>query len=210
MVSPTNLTTATIGIENADGTVGLQTIFNALYIHNNLAIRFSSDFLTWMSTDRTSGTIAPGDSQAVQLRIHPFGSPVGNYYGVQRVTGNTPDVGRVRVGLRIITGVGENPSQLPTEFAVSQNYPNPFNPTTRIKYNLPVQATVVLKIYNLLGQEVATLANAPQAAGYYEATWDGRNNFGTNVSSGVYFYRFEATSNSGQEFANLKKMLFLK
>jgi hypothetical protein len=201
---------STTGIQNETGTVGLQTSFNSTYLHNNMAILFTSDIITWMSTDRTFGTIAPGDSQAVQLRIHPFGSPVGNYYGVQRITGNTPDVGRVRVGLRVIVGVGENPSQLPTEFAISQNYPNPFNPTTRIKYDLPEQATVVLKIYNLLGQEVATLENAPQAAGYYEATWDGRNNFGANVSSGVYFYRFEATSNSGQKFANLKKMLFLK
>jgi|GEM_PF-608934 len=204
------LISATIGLENTGGTIALQTVYNSAYMHNNLALLFTSDIVTWMSTDRTSGVVAPGDSQAVQLRIHPFGSPVGNYYGVQRVTGNTPDVGRVRVGLRVITGVGDNPAQLPTEFALSQNYPNPFNPTTKIKYNLPEQATVVLKIYNLLGQEVATLADAPQAAGYYEATWDGRNNFGTNVSSGVYFYRFEATGNSGQRYANLKKMLFLK
>jgi hypothetical protein len=204
------LNSSTIGIEDAAGAVALQVVFNAAYVHDNLAVLFTPDLLPWMSTNITLGTIAPADSQSVELRIHPFGTIAGTYYGVQTITGNTPDVGRVRVGLRIVTGVGDNPSQLPTVFALSQNYPNPFNPTTRIKYDLPEQATVVLKVYNLLGQEVATLANAPQAAGYYEATWDGRNNFGANVSSGVYFYRFEATSASGQTFANLKKMLFLK
>ena len=60
------------------------------------------------------------------------------------------------------------------------------------------------------GQEVVTLTNSPQSAGYYAATWNGRNNFGLQVSSGVYFYRFEARSVSGHTFASLKKMLFLK
>ena len=201
---------STVGIQNETGTVGLQVSLNSLYPHNNLAVLFTSDLIPWMSTDPTSGVIAPGDSQAVQLRIHPSGMSAGTYYGVQRITGNTPDIGRVRVGLHIITGVGDNKNPLPTEFALSQNYPNPFNPTTTIKYDLPEQANVVLKIYNLLGQEVVTLTNSPQSAGYYAATWNGRNNFGLQVSSGVYFYRFEARSVSGHTFASLKKMLFLK
>jgi photosystem II stability/assembly factor-like uncharacterized protein len=109
-----------------------------------------------------------------------------------------------------VTGVEEEGAEIPQTFSLMQNYPNPFNPTTKIKYDLPEQATVALRIYNVLGQEVATLANGPQSAGHHEATWDGRNNFGNRVSSGVYFYRFEARGTSGQTFANLKKMLFLK
>ena len=100
--------------------------------------------------------------------------------------------------------------EIPTTFALSQNYPNPFNPTTQIKYDLPEQSTVSLKIYNILGQEVMTLANGEQAPGFYSVTWEGRNNFGSQVSSGVYFYRFEAKGTSGQTFSTLKKMLFLK
>jgi hypothetical protein len=194
------LNSATIGIEDAVGTVGLQVVFNASYVHDNMALLFTKDIVPWMSTDRTSGTIAPGDSQAVQLRIHPFGTPVGTYYGVQRITGNTPDVGRVRVGLRVITGVGESQAALPMEFALSQNYPNPFNPTTTIKYDLPIDAGVSLKVFNIIGQEVVTLVNEEQKAGYRSVEWNA-----SNVASGVYFYRLDAGS-----FTNVKKLLLLK
>ena len=99
---------------------------------------------------------------------------------------------------------------LPREFAVLDNYPNPFNPTTQIQYDMPEQATISLKVYNILGQEVMSLANGVQPAGHHTATWDGRNNFGSQVSTGVYFYRFEATGVSGQTFATLKKMILMK
>jgi flagellar hook assembly protein FlgD len=101
-------------------------------------------------------------------------------------------------------------SLVPTVFGLSQNYPNPFNPTTRIKYTLPEQSTVSLKIYNLLGQEMVSIASGVQEAGFYELTWDGHNSRGTPVGSGVYFYRFEAKGASGKKFTDLKKMLFLK
>jgi len=112
--------------------------------------------------------------------------------------------------VRIGTGAEEQQAVLPTTFALSQNYPNPFNPTTTIKYDLPEQANVVLKVYNVLGQEVATLFNGQQQAGFHQANWDGHTSSGVTVSSGVYFYRFEATSATGQTFSSLKKMMFLK
>jgi hypothetical protein len=118
--------------------------------------------------------------------------------------------GRIVRYERITVGVGGPENQIPTVFALSQNFPNPFNPSTRIKYALPEEATVTLKIYNLLGQEVLTLVNGPQQSGYYESVWDGRNTAGASISSGVYFYRFEAVGQSGQTFTDLKKMLFLK
>jgi hypothetical protein len=107
------------------------------------------------------------------------------------------------------TGVAEGPG-LPEEFALGQNYPNPFNPETRIAYALPEQASVTLRIYNLLGQEVVTLADKVQEAGYHHVVWNGRNSTGSSVGTGVYFYRFEAKGTSGATFSNLKKMLFLK
>jgi hypothetical protein len=118
--------------------------------------------------------------------------------------------GRVIRFRRIPTGTESGPSEIPDVFALDQNYPNPFNPTTTVKYDLPEEATVTLKIYNVLGQEVLTLVSGTQAAGRYQAVWDGRNNFGTPVSSGVYFYRIEATGVSGVPFVSLKKMMFLK
>jgi hypothetical protein len=171
------------------------------WVASGLNINYSSNFGTSWSTAPKNGFVGT----AQQNHVNMVKTGPTNIYGW--AVGNTGTIRRYR---RILTGAGENPSQLPTAFALSQNYPNPFNPTTKIKYDLPEQATVVLKVYNLLGQEVATLANNEQAAGYYEAVWDGRTSFGTPVSSGVYFYRFEATSASGQTFANLKKMVFLK
>jgi flagellar hook assembly protein FlgD len=82
--------------------------------------------------------------------------------------------------------------QTPNTFALLQNYPNPFNPETIIKYQITSPAAVSLKIYNLRGQEVRTLVDAVQNSGNYEIPWDGRDDFGNEVSSGVYIYRLHA------------------
>jgi hypothetical protein len=96
-------------------------------------------------------------------------------------------------------------SAVPDEYALDQNYPNPFNPETTIKYQLPKSGKVVLKIYNSIGQEIRTLVNEEKEAGYHEARWDGRDNGGVSVSSGVYIYRIQAG-----DFISIKKMLFLR
>lgn len=93
----------------------------------------------------------------------------------------------------------------PRVFSLSQNTPNPFNPTTTIRYELPEPGQVVLKVYNLLGQEVRTLVDTYQEAGFHTVIWDGRNEAGRSISSGVYFYRLTA----GQ-FSGTKKMLMVK
>ncbi|HEY9166525.1 MAG TPA: right-handed parallel beta-helix repeat-containing protein [Candidatus Kryptonia bacterium] len=94
----------------------------------------------------------------------------------------------------------------PTSYQLDQNYPNPFNPTTTIGYQLPDDNThVVLNIYSITGQVVRTLVDANQNAGNYKATWDGTNNSGVQVSSGVYFYRIAAG-----KFSQVKKLLLLK
>jgi len=87
-----------------------------------------------------------------------------------------------------ITGIERIPGgSIPSEFTLSQNYPNPFNPTTQIKYSVPQTGQVSLKVYNTLGQEVATLYNGVQSAGNYRATFDGKG-----LASGLYLYRLKA------------------
>ena len=104
-----------------------------------------------------------------------------------------------------------NESQIPDGFKLSQNYPNPFNPSTRIEYSLPSQSHVSIKIYNLLGQEVATLVDEQQSNGSHIVEWDGRSTNGFSVSTGVYFYRIEARQPGSQFlFASVKKMLLVK
>ncbi len=102
-------------------------------------------------------------------------------------------------------GVSENGRGIPKTFELSNNYPNPFNPTTVIQYAMPRADQVSLEIYNLLGQRVRTLVEGVISPGYHEAVWDGRNESGQQVESGVYFYRL----NTG-ETALVKKMLFIK
>jgi len=92
----------------------------------------------------------------------------------------------------------------PKEFSLLQNYPNPFNPSTKIEYSLANAAQVSLKIYNVLGNEVATLVNERQEAGSYTVSF-GINNGTFSLSSGVYFYRLETGS-----FVSTKKLVLMK
>lgn len=94
---------------------------------------------------------------------------------------------------------------LPTEFVLNQNYPNPFNPTTTIRYDIAVSGQVSLIVYNLLGQKVRTLINGYAPQGTYRLQWDGNNDMGQRVSSGVYLYRLES---GGKRFT--KRMMFMK
>jgi Cohesin domain/FlgD Ig-like domain/Dockerin type I domain len=94
----------------------------------------------------------------------------------------------------------------PTSYQLDQNYPNPFNPSTTISYQIPDDNTQVrLVIYNITGQMIKTLVDGNQNAGVFKVVWDGTNNSGAKVSSGVYFYRIAAG-----KFAQVKKLLLLK
>jgi len=90
-------------------------------------------------------------------------------------------------------------------FALEQNRPNPFRQLTEIRYQLPKQESVLLKIYNINGQLVKTVVNAPRNAGIYSAKWDGRDARGQSVASGIYFY----TLNAG-EASCIKKLMVLR
>jgi hypothetical protein len=95
---------------------------------------------------------------------------------------------------------------IPKDFAVSQNYPNPFNPSTKIDYQVPVDAKVILEVYNVAGQKVMELVNQQMSAGYYTV------DFGASkLSSGVYIYRLAASDlATGNNFSSIKKMILLK
>lgn len=105
-----------------------------------------------------------------------------------------------------VTAVKDSQGQiLPTTFSLEQNYPNPFNPSTQIRFSLPVDANVRITIYNLLGQQVATVLESALNAGIHEATWDGQTESGVRAATGVYFYKIEAGS-----FIQTKKALLIK
>jgi hypothetical protein len=104
----------------------------------------------------------------------------------------------------ILTSVTTNNS-IPLQYQLDQNYPNPFNPSTTINYNLSAIGNVKIKIYDILGREVITLVNAQKPAGKYQAIWNGTDNFGNKVTSGIYFY----TIRTGN-FTASKKMVMMK
>lgn len=104
------------------------------------------------------------------------------------------------------TIIGVEPiNEIATQFWLRQNYPNPFNPVTNIVYNLPTEAEVIIKIFNLLGQEVKTLVNGIQNKGKYEVQFDGKD-----LASGMYIYVIEANTFSGNHFRDVKKMVLVK
>jgi hypothetical protein len=96
-------------------------------------------------------------------------------------------------------------ASLPKEYDLRQNYPNPFNPTTVIEYALPKPSPVKIQIYNILGQRVRNLVDERQEPGYKLINWDGKDDHGNEVSSGIYFYRIVAG-----DFVKCKKMTLLK
>ncbi|MDH3890018.1 MAG: PKD domain-containing protein [candidate division Zixibacteria bacterium] len=110
------------------------------------------------------------------------------------------------VQLGRLTGNADgSPEALPDDYSLSQNYPNPFNPSTTIRFNLPVSEHVELVVYNLVGQRVATLVDGALIDGWHEVEWNGADDSGTRVASGVYLYRLNSAN-----FSQTKKMTLMK
>ena len=162
----------------------------------NIFIGFTVPINSVWITQRT-----PGSNNRTLTFNGATWTAITDDYHFRAVIGDTTTVG--------VTSTGD---ELPEEYALLQNYPNPFNPSTTIKYALPAQSHVVLKIYDILGHEIRTLVNGFEEPGYKSVQWDSNNSFGNHVASGVYFYRIEATSsgNIAGSFRQMKKMLLLK
>ena len=141
-----------------------------------------------------ASALAKADTTTFYWHYKPHGNP---QYGCSYVFNITDNA----------TAVDDNqsPAELPAEFALEQNYPNPFNPATSITYVLPHNAYVKVAVYNVLGEEVASLIDGQQSAGEHSVIWNGTTSRGDTVPSGIYFYRLSA----GQ-FVDTRKMLLLK
>ena len=105
------------------------------------------------------------------------------------------------------TSVEENNSSVPLDYFLFNNYPNPFNPSTKIKYSIPNSSQVVIKVFDILGNEIETLVNEEKSTGTYEVTW-----YAGQLPSGVYFYQLKATPSGGQAggYLETKKMILIK
>lgn len=168
------------------------TAFNLSIIGNNsTAVGNSTMFRT--HTINLLHTFSAGDIVFIRFRLSSDPLAVGWGWVIDNINIQNS-----------VTAVGVI-SKIPTEFSLEQNYPNPFNPSTNIKYSLPAESNVVLKIFDITGQEIKTLVDEFQSSGYKAINWNGTNNVGQPVSSGLYVYRIEAG-----KFVESKKMILLK
>ncbi len=121
-------------------------------------------------------------------------------YGIWDMTGNDADVVSFTVGVNPLATSTERDGIVPEDFHMDQNYPNPFNPSTTIQFGVPEASNVTIKVFNMLGREVATLVNEKKAAGTYQAVFDA-----SGLASGMYIYRIVAGS-----FVQTKKLMLIK
>ena len=129
---------------------------------------------------------------------------------------STDGLDEVESGSRTLTletgSLGVNDDVMPNKFALYQNVPNPFNPVTNIRFEIGKQSNVTIKVYNIIGREIAVLTNQSYASGHYSLVWDGRDSHGQQVSSGMYFYEITATdaASSSLVFRTMNKMILMK
>jgi len=192
-----------------DNTTSLDPQFENYFDYSDTLINYSKYYysyawpdakMTNFMLDPDGDPLVPTDPMVYNLKItnaslrtaSTTGGPIGDLtWELANGYNSTND--------EIVTDVKEIPA-LPTAFVLNQNYPNPFNPKTNIEFSIPKNGNVTLKVFNILGQEVATLVNKEMAAGSYKVDFNA-----SNLSSGVYIYRLEAGSNSIS-----KKMILMK
>ena len=137
---------------------------------------------------------------AVFLRFRSESAATAN----DRFDGWYLDAIQLRAGLPVGLPATVQSISIPDKFLLLQNYPNPFNPTTKINYGLPQSTRVTLKVFNLLGQQVRTLVDQKQSAGMHQVMWDGKNDDGKRLTSGIYFYQLKSAT-----FIQTRKMIWI-
>ena len=198
------------------GLIRLKKIYPVFSSSNFFMSSYNSGKIIHL-TDNTMSLTILGNFDVTSQNIVPNFQSTGKWY--EYFSGDTLDVSDVSAQINLQPGeyrlytTVKLPSQdflvdvkeqekLPTQFKFEQNYPNPFNPTTVISYQLPIDSYVSLKVYDILGREVATIVNEYQLAGSYKTQFSASN---LRLASGVYFYRIVA-----DDFVQSKKMLLLK
>lgn len=160
----------------------------------------SNDILRTLVYEGSGSTIEPGQYLFLNM---PFAILNPRDIKIDKVIlANENNEQIEKLSIQVIYG---NAPQLPTEYSLSQNYPNPFNPNTSVQFTVPNTSDVIIKVFDMLGQEVRTLFAGEVERGTYTVNWDGMNNNGAKMSSGSYVYRMTAG-----DFVQSKKMILMK
>ncbi|RPI63884.1 MAG: T9SS C-terminal target domain-containing protein, partial [Ignavibacteriales bacterium] len=168
-----------------------------IYINGELdALSTFSGLIPTTAIDLMIGQVLPGNTQY-------------NFRGILddiRIYNYALSYSKIQSLYDYVVSVDEEEEvELPNKYGLTQNYPNPFNSQTSIEFQIPNQSIVKLEIYNILGQKIRTLINREENPGNYSISWNGKNDFGDSVNSGIYFIKF-----SSDNFSNTKKMTLLK
>jgi hypothetical protein len=196
------------GIKDLDSETEL--VLDSLY--NVTAIYDGNDFEVYLNGELDafssfSGSILTTNIDLIFAQVLP-GNNNFNYKGVLddiRIYNYAIPYSEIQALYDINTSVTENNPEIPLENYLYQNYPNPFNGQSVIKFNLRKSGEVNLEVYNILGKKVRNLINKEMPNGFHSVTWDGRNDKGERVSTGVYFYKLKASG-----FSLSRKMIFLQ
>lgn len=201
-----DLSSSTVGIENAMGDVGLEVAFNTPYVESGLAVLISSG-PTWVETDVDSGVITPGMTQDITFYFNAADFQAGDILSATcYITSNDPANPSIEMPIILNVISTDADDEIVLRTALQDNYPNPFNPLTTISFSTTGSSEITeLLIYNTKGQKVKTLVQEILAAGHYSLEWNGTDDNGRAVSTGVYFYKL----NSGN-YVSTKKMILLK
>ena len=160
-----------------------------------------SDTSAWLSTNPASGSVPPNGSMDVTVIMSPVGLPPGSEHlsalNIQHEANGSPYTIPVTMSISV---EADRPHALPTEFALYQNYPNPFNAQTSIRFDVPQESRVKLVLFNVNGQEVATVVDAQYPVGRHSINYEA-----ADLPSGMYLMKLEAGS-----YTSMKKMLLLK
>ena len=200
-----NLDAATVGIQNENGSTGLEIVYNDDYITNDLAIEIKY-IDTWLSVDQLSGCIHAGNTHQITLSVETAEMEPGTYNCDLVIMSNDPEhlTENIPVELVVTSTEGED-TIIPAVTKLVGNYPNPFNPETSINFHTSQEGNVAINIFNIKGQKVTTLVNEIMPAGVHSISWNGKDENDRSVTSGIYFY----TMQSGK-YHSTKKMMLLK
>lgn len=219
---------ATVGIQNYDGTMGMNVLCSQKTLYDSLVIKIRP---SWVKADSMEGSIQPEENRMLNFTFDPLSYPRGVYHADLLIDSwdknhqleplIIPLTLCIDTTIDTTTSVDWIDSEKPEKITLLQNFPNPFNPVTKIQYTVHKSQTkaavsgkrsadgssihTTLKIYNILGQKVRTLEDEPKPPGNYQAIWDGKDDQEKDVASGIYFYKLTVGS-----YQKTRKMLLLK
>jgi hypothetical protein len=222
------LTSATIGMQNQDGSCGILISCNQEFLDNSLRVKVMPG---WIQVEPRKGEIQPEGDLPLSLFFNSDFLDSGVYSGILNIKSQDKNHQLKPWDISLIFNVGafqdtlsdtsttifEVEEKIPIVFSLQQNYPNPFNSSTLIPFRIPSPQVnsswfivhrpihTTLKVYNIRGALVRTLVDDKKTSGEYEVIWDGKNEKGDIVASGIYFYKLKAG-----DFSETNKMILLK